>query len=244
VRRLVRHGRRLELEVAYTRTDPVDPAACWRPVVQAPVDLPVGPAQLAVTWRAVEAVPDGTARDVPPLVQTFGGVVGEGLAASEAVRVGDVEFQAVIEANCIVLPLGSRMQSVGLRITNRGDKDLLFSWPDSRSWRITVRSPDGKAVERAVSGPPRLGQPVQVAAGRSRTVFACGWETPAVSADGRSLRWDGAPQAQRSWSFDGRGAAQYRLSLETETAPPKVDTGPSWVGRVKTPEVEFAFIKP
>jgi hypothetical protein len=244
VRRLVRRGQRLEMEVVYTRTDPVDRDASWRPVVQVPLDLPVGPARLAVAWRQVEAVPDGKARPVPSLAQTVECRVVDRLATSRAVRVGDVEFQAVVEARCVVLSLGYRMQPVGLRITNRGKKDLLFSWPDNGAWRITVRSPDGKTVRRGVSGPPRFGPPVLVAAGRSRTVFTFGWETPVVSTDCKSFRWEGAPPAQRDWSFDRRGAAKYRLSLEMETGPSTaVGADPSWIGKVKTAEVEFQFVE-
>jgi hypothetical protein len=242
VRRLVRRGQRLEMEVVYTRTDPVDRDASWRPVVQVPLDLPVGPYRLAVSWRAVEAVPNGKARPAPPLVQTVDCLVVDRLATSRAVRVGDVEFQAVVEARCVVDSLSYRMQSVGLRITNRGKKDLLFSWPDNGAWRITVRSPDGKMVQRGVSGPMRF-RPVLVAAGKSRTVFAYGWETPVVSTDGKSFRWLGAPPDQRDWSFDRRGAAKYRLSLEMETGPSTVGTDPSWIGKVKTAEVEFKFVE-
>ena len=71
IKRLVRRGDAIELEIVHTKADVVDRNVPWRPLVEAPLTLPEGNYTVTVTWRAVESVPDGEARpDVEPLVLT------------------------------------------------------------------------------------------------------------------------------------------------------------------------------
>lgn len=68
-RRLVRRGAQVELEVVHTAVR-LQGARLrrnirWRPMVQAPLDLPPGRYRLRVTWRALAMLPNGRPLKAP-----------------------------------------------------------------------------------------------------------------------------------------------------------------------------------
>ena len=75
LRRLVRHENQIELEVIHSSIASqgvkLRRNIRWRPMVQVPLELPVGHYQLMVIWRALETVPEGRALDVPPILQSY-----------------------------------------------------------------------------------------------------------------------------------------------------------------------------
>lgn len=71
IKRLVRRGDAIELEIVHTKADAVDRNVPWRPLVEVPLTLPEGKYTVTVTWRAVKSIPDGEARpDREPVVLT------------------------------------------------------------------------------------------------------------------------------------------------------------------------------
>jgi hypothetical protein len=70
--RLNRRDDRLDLEIRHTSVRasgvPLRRNIRWRPLVQVPLELPPGNYRVTITWRAVAALPDGEALDVPAVV--------------------------------------------------------------------------------------------------------------------------------------------------------------------------------
>jgi len=73
-RRLTRRGGKLDLTIVHTAVRrqgaKLRRNIRWRPMVQVPLDLPAGAYTLEVTWRAVDAVPDGKPLEAPALAHT------------------------------------------------------------------------------------------------------------------------------------------------------------------------------
>jgi len=74
LRRLVRRGTELELEVVHTAVRAQGAQLRrnirWRPMVQVPLKLPSGRYELKVTWRALAALPDGKPLETPRLTRS------------------------------------------------------------------------------------------------------------------------------------------------------------------------------
>jgi RNA polymerase sigma factor (sigma-70 family) len=162
----------------------------------------------------------------------------EGYAASKAVRVGEVEFQAVAQKKRLVTEPGIvRSIDLGVRFTNRGDKPLTFSLLDTI--RPTLKTADGKAL-KVDGGRDTTGRhvPIVVAAGKSETVR---WRARLESRDdGKSfcLAWtDGTGM---SWYFDDVRSGKYLLSFEYDHS--KNDK--FWTGKATTNDVEFEVVVP
>jgi uncharacterized protein (TIGR03067 family) len=67
-------------------------------------------------------------------------------AISQAIRVADVEFQVVSDAKCQTPPPGKQQfVDLGLRLTNRGEKTLLFNLFDTL--KLGLKSADGTPIE-------------------------------------------------------------------------------------------------
>jgi RNA polymerase sigma-70 factor (ECF subfamily) len=249
VRRLVRRGGQLDLEVVHTRTTRIDRNVACRLLVQVPLDLPPGSYKLVVTWREVESITAGKPAAVPPLVETFDFEVVERLAASKAVRSGAVEFQTVVDARCPVPAAGgSSPIDIGLRLTNRGGKELVFDLFDTIT--MNLKSADGKLLERDGGRNVTLPcPPLGLGAGRSATVFRSGrieWQK-----DGKALVLTGPDGAGGVWLFRGLGPGKYLLSIQYENTEARERIAPEvirgrtvWKGQAQTEPVEFAIVPP
>jgi RNA polymerase sigma-70 factor (ECF subfamily) len=252
VRSLVRLGGLLELEIAYARSQTKIKSVSWRPLVQVPVDLPPGSYKLLVTWREVASVPAGKLIKLAaalPLVETFDFEVVERLAFSKPVRSGAVEFQAVVDVRCPVPAAGgSSLIDVGLRLTNRDDKELVFDLFDTIT--MDLKSADGKLFQRDGGRNGTLPcPPLRLGAGRSATVFRSGrleWQK-----DGKPLVLTGPDGAGGIWLFRGLGPGKYLLSIRYENTAARERMAPEatkgrtvWKGQVQTESVEFAIVPP
>jgi RNA polymerase sigma factor (sigma-70 family) len=172
-----------------------------------------------------------------------------GLKESKAVRAAEMDFQAVAEAKATAPAAGGRQPfDVGLRLTNAGEKPLLFNLYDTV--RPVLKTADGKAIassgvrKRTALPPPRL-----VKAGQTETVTWAARLEP--SEDGKSLRLAWADDTAMSWIFDGLAPGKYQLSFECDNAEEglkkflevrPVTPGPGqsfWLGKATTEAVEF-----
>lgn len=74
LRRLVREGDQITLEVAHTAVGttgaPLRRNISWRPMVQVPLDLPAGRYEMKVVWQPVSAIPDGKNLPIPRVTQS------------------------------------------------------------------------------------------------------------------------------------------------------------------------------
>jgi hypothetical protein len=243
---LVRRPGRLELEVAHTQTTTIDRNMAWRPLIQVPADLPPGSYTLVVTWRAVEALPAGKPIGAP-VVGTFDFDIVKGLAFSKPVRAGAVEFEAVVDPRCPVPAKGAfNRLNVGLRFTNRGDKEVVLNLFDTIC--MNLKSAEGKVfqVEGGRNGTLPAQPPQRLRPGQSGTVFRTGrieWQ-----ADGKALVLAGPDGAGGVWLFRGLGPGKYLLSIKytnPETPPGGGNPArPYWTGEAETEPVEFEITAP
>src|SRR5262249_29967134 len=133
---------------------------------------------------------------------------------SNATRVADVDFQVVCDAKCQIPP-ADRKQFVdlGLRLTNRGEKTLLFNLFDTL--KLGLKTANGTPIKyeyrRLRTAVPR---PVVLGKGETKTVYINAqlrWrgETPA-------LQLGGTDPTSGFWHFDKLAAGKYLLHVEYE----------------------------
>jgi hypothetical protein len=178
-----------------------------------------------------------------------------GLKESKAVRGNGADFQAVTEPALGAPPPGGRRTvTVGLAVTNRGEKTLLFSLFDTI--RPALKSADGQAVELIPL--PRKGTsallPIRVGPGETGAV----WFRPRLEwqPGGKMLRLTAQDGTGGGWRFDGLVPGKYLLRFEyenTEAAlnrflsfrPVHVEEGQAfWTGKVATDDVGFEIVAP
>lgn len=154
-------------------------------------------------------------------------------AYSKPVRVGDVDFEVVAgtvwRRPAEVYGIGGG--NIGLRISNRSDKDFTFDLADAL--RVSLKSADGAEL---VSGPvPRrfLAKPLKVAAGKSETVTL-----PTALSHTRigyvCLGLDSG--AGWYWLTQDVLPGKYRLSLSFEN---KQKGNDAWLGKMQTETLEI-----
>jgi uncharacterized protein (TIGR03067 family) len=175
------------------------------------------------------------------------------LAESKAVRVNGVDFQAVVQKQMATpAPGGALAVDLGLRITNRGKKPLLFNLFDTI--RPTLKSPQGKAFKNSgVRKRTAYPAPILLPAGASKTFFWRGrLECP---QGGGALRLVWADGTGMTFIFEGLGPGKYSLSFECENTrqalasflkvrPVKLEKGQSfWIGKATTREVAFKIVQ-
>jgi RNA polymerase sigma factor (sigma-70 family) len=161
----------------------------------------------------------------------------EDLVKSEPVRAGGVDFQAVVQGKVTApAPGGTEAVDLGLRITNRGAKPLVFSL--FFTVQPVLRSADGKMFGRGRRS-HQVYHRVQVDRGESKTFYRRArleWRKDGtlrlVTVDGVGLVW---------W-FDGVRPGKYWLSYKYENATPKERGQPLWVGSVTTREAAFEIL--
>src|SRR5262249_26646385 len=141
-------------------------------------------------------------------------VKGPEQVLSDAVRVADVDFQVICDAKCWIPPQDKKQfVDLGLRLTNRGEKTLLFNLYDTL--KLGLKTADGTPIKyewmRLRTAIPR---PIVLGKGETRTVY--------IDAQ---LRWRGeAPVLQLGgtdptggfWHFDKLAAGKYLLHVEYE----------------------------
>jgi RNA polymerase sigma factor (sigma-70 family) len=160
----------------------------------------------------------------------------EEYAASKAVRVGDVEFQAMAQNKRLVAEPGiERAIDLGLRITNRGDKPLTFNLFDAI--RPVLKSADGKSIP--ADGGRNATKPVApllIAPGMSETVrWRARLEWP---KDQKLPRLSWSDGTGLLWYFDGVGPGRYLLRFEYENTKGEK----FWTGKATTNDVEFEIV--
>jgi RNA polymerase sigma factor (sigma-70 family) len=164
--------------------------------------------------------------------------VPEGYAASKAVRVGDVELQAVAQKKRLVAEPGSEGSiDLGVRFTNRGDRPLTFSLFDTI--RPALKTAAGKALQvgGGRNGTRRV-EPITVAPGKSEMVR---WRARLeLVKGGKSFRLGWTDGTGMLWYFDGVRPGRYLLRFEHDH--PRNDR--FWTGKATTNDVELEIITP
>jgi hypothetical protein len=173
---------------------------------------------------------------------------------SNAVRVADVDFQVVCDVKCQI-PSQDRKEFVnlGFRLTNRGEKTLLFNLYDTV--KLGLKTADGTPIKY---------EWVRLRTAIPRAVVLCKGETRTVSIEAQ-LRWRGeTPVLQLGgtdptggfWHFDKLAAGKYLLHVEYENtektqadfikfAKFQPEAGQVfWVDRATTADVAFEVIAP
>jgi len=122
--------------------------------------------------------------------------------------------------------------TIGLRITNRGDKELTFHLSDAL--KVSLKSADGKELVHA--GVPKMflaDKPVRVPAGKSETVtLPTHLSHTRISAVCLGFK----PGSGYYWLTHDLPPGKYRLSLHYENQ--QKDNG-CWLGKVQTDTVEI-----
>ena len=177
-------------------------------------------------------------------------------AESKAVRVNDVDFQAVIDAACRIPATGAKEPvSLGLRVSNRGEKTLLLNLFDTL--RIGLEAADGTVIRYQsrrlrTTWPP----PIVLGKGETKTIKLDAWLE--WTKNGAVLSLAGTDKTGGFWRFDGLAAGKYRFHCEYENdrqrlerflrggAKPFVpEKGQEfWFGAARTPAAEFEIIPP
>jgi RNA polymerase sigma factor (sigma-70 family) len=172
-------------------------------------------------------------RDLTALVKT------DGKARSEPVRVNGVDFEVVTDARWLVpVPGKSTQIALGLRVTNRTDRELTFNLSDT--FTLDVRNANGKALGYDYSrwGSRRVPQ-LRLAAGRSDTVSWPGqlqWRE-----DGETLQLTGMDPSGGTWIIAGvrPGTCAVRWRYQTTERPNDL-----WVGKVETKAARVEVVAP
>jgi hypothetical protein len=254
VRRLSRHGPRIDLEVAHAPY-PAFPGEMpagpnWRPLLLAPLLLPAGSYELTVTWWAFATplpatrLEDGKPVDQPPLKCEYRFLVPEGVVESPVLRCGGADFQALADGRWRA-PLLDRRRAVhlGLRVTNRGDKARIFDPRGLGLFAENLRGADHK--------PPPYGggtdhtirsKPVLVAPGHSH-LFLVRAALDSPSPDG-PLRLSGTIGAGDTvWNYQGLTPGRYELTLDYGVSPqPLRGEDAYWTGRVRSGTVTAEIV--
>jgi RNA polymerase sigma factor (sigma-70 family) len=177
-------------------------------------------------------------------------------AESKAVRVNDVDFQAVIDGVCHIPAAGAKEPvSLGVRVSNRGEKTLLFNLFDTL--RLGLETADGTMIRYEwrrfrTSWPP----PIVLGKGETKTIKLGAWLE--CTKEGAVLSLAGTDQTAGFWHFDGLAAGKYRLHCEYENdrdrlqrflrgggKPFQPEKGQEfWFGAAVTPAVEFEILAP
>ena len=162
----------------------------------------------------------------------------EGYAESKGVRVGDVEFQAVVQKKRLVAEPGiQRSIDLGVRFTNRGDRPLTFSLFDTI--RPALKTTDGMAL-RVDGGrnATRRVEPRVVEPGKSEMVR---WRARLESLpDGKSFRLGWTDGTGMLWYFDGVRPGKFLLRFEYDHS--KNDK--FWTGKATMNDVEIEVVAP
>jgi hypothetical protein len=246
VRGLARSGKRVELQVAYAHTQlgtvERPKAEDWRPLLLVPLILPGGAYELRVTWRKY-ATPSPTTRledgkpvDQPPLVYEYRFKVPEGVAESPVVRAGKADFQTLAEGQC---RMGQdtewRNVHLGLRVTNRGDKALLFDPRGLGLFAESLKTADGRLLRYGGGNDGTIvARPLSLPPGKSHLFIVRAlleW-----GRGGEALRLSGsAGSGDFYWYYQGLTFGKYDLTFEYAVIPqPLRPPETYWTGRVRS----------
>jgi RNA polymerase sigma factor (sigma-70 family) len=166
----------------------------------------------------------------------------EDLAKSAAVTVDGVEFQAVVDPTCVIPPPGGRRTvRVGVRYTNRGDRQVLLHL--GNLFFPSVQAADGRSLVLTY-GRKRTSIPgvLVLEPGRSETLLLNG--VLSREPDGSGLQLGGSDPSAAFWSVRGLAPGKYRLSVRYENKQPTDGGGRScWMGDVTTEEVGFEIVE-
>jgi hypothetical protein len=254
VRGLSRSGRRIDLQVAYAHSQvgraelPKDEG--WRPLLLVPLLLPEGSYELRATWwKYVTPSPatrleDGKPLDQEPQVYAYRFKVPQGLAESSAVRAAGADFQALAECPCRMTPdIEARYLHLGLRVTNRGEKPLLFDPAGMGLYADNLKTTDGRLL-RYGGGSDHLmvARPLSVPPGKShlfvvRALLEWG-------RTGESMRLSGlVGSGDFFWYYQGLTHGTYHLTFEYGVVPQALRPPETyWTGRVRSSPVEIELI--
>jgi RNA polymerase sigma factor (sigma-70 family) len=173
------------------------------------------------------------------------------LAASKAVQVDDIEFQAVVEPRRPgpAAPGGQQAIDFGLRITNPTKKPFLF---DLNTVGPILESADGKAFELACGARETLfAAPMLLEPGTGQTVL---WRALIQWPQGaQTLRLGYIDGTSFAGHFDGLRPGKYRLRFRYETTRESAERlskaigntpkGLSiWIGKATTEAVAFEIV--
>lgn len=254
-RQLTCRGKRIEVEVAHTagvppRTEQKIKEEPWRPMVVIPLLLRAGSYQLKVTWRAMDNIREGKPLPGDPLVQTCSFAAPEGVVESAALRVHGVDFQTLVDTRRSVPKEGHRCNlHLGLRVTNRGDKELLFEPAAVHLMLDSLRTAKGCSLRYGGGRDGTMvSKPVPIAPGRSRIFVVrgeLGWFKDRQiqggwHKGGTGLFLSGViGSGDTFWYYDGLTAGKYRLCLDYHVSDRPASF---WTGRVRTQDAEFEIV--
>jgi RNA polymerase sigma factor (sigma-70 family) len=166
------------------------------------------------------------------------------MAESLAVRVNGADFQALVQKKMTApAPGGALAVDLGLRITNRGKKALLFSVQDT--FRVVLRSALGQVVQGKLfgsDGARRPNPPVRVEPGKAETIApptSLLW-----SKESNSLLLCTTGSDGNEWRFAGLQPGKYVVSFEYANAKRQDGERPLWVGKGTTREGAFEIVSP
>lgn len=254
-RHLTCRGKRIEVEIAHTagvppRKEQKIKEEPWRPLVVIPLLLRAGSYQLKVTWRAMDKIREGKPLPGDPLVQTCTFAAPEGMVESPALRVNGVDFQTLVDSRRSVPKEGHRCNlHLGLRVTNRGNKELLFEPGGVHLMLGSLRTTKGCSFRCGVScDGTMVSKPVPIPPGTSCIFMVrgeLGWFKDRQIRGGwyeggTGLFLSGViGRGDIFWYYDGLTAGKYRLCLDYHV----LDRPASfWTGRVRTQDAEFEIV--
>lgn len=254
VRHLTRRGRRIDLQIAHAPYPglPGDrpEGSIWRPLLLVPLLLPEGSYELTATWQAFATPPpttrleDGKPLDQPPQTFAYRFRVPDGPAESPVLRAGEADFQTLADGQWRVPPPERRRAvHLGLRVTNRGDKGLLF---DPRGLSLSawnLRSADrtmlhfGGGTDHTIAA-----KPVLVPSGHSHLfVVRAGFDLLGPSGP---LRLSGSiGSGDTYWSYQGFVLGRYDLTFDYGASPQPLRRDEAyWTGRVASGAVRVEVV--
>ncbi len=255
VRHMVRHGQRIELEIVHApypiQSEEAPIGENWRPLVVVPLLLPAGTYELKTTWRSFERPPptvrleESKPLDQPPVEYLYTFKMVHGMGESPVVRAAGADFQALADSPCrIPSPVERFSAHLGLRITNRGDKDLLFDPRGVGLFHENMKTVDGRPLRYGGgSDGTFITRPVPVGARKSH-LFLIRGQTEWVRSS-EPMRLSGFIGAGDSfWSYQGIPPGKYHLTFDYAVGPQPLRPAETyWTGRVRSGAVTIEFVQ-
>jgi RNA polymerase sigma factor (sigma-70 family) len=198
------------------------------------------PMEVPGTYRLRFRLGGAASNELTVMVLGKGGAAG--MAESQPVRVGGVDFQAVVEDTVPApAPGEGRPVRLGLRLTNRGGQKIVLGLFDTVREELT--SAGGKPFACGAGRRETLpAGPLSLEPGESRTVLRDArleW-----GQDGKSLRLTGSDGSGGRWWFDGLEPRKYRLRFRYENAKAQDEGRACWVGKATTDAAAFEIVPP
>lgn len=247
VKKLIRQGNRLRLEVIHTRSRPAGTPllekGSYRPLMSVPVDLEAGKYQLTATWQAVTALTDSKLNDMPSATYEYAFVIVDNLVVSPSVSLEGLDFETLTAKAEVRIPASGQQKAVnvGLRVHNRTNKEVTLS-TELEDVVPQLWAPDGKRLassrwQRML----RVHSPVPVPPHRRITY----WQHALLSwsADGKTMELRSDSDSW-GWRYAGLMPGKYAVSFEYTNDRQIFDDRPCWMGKVQTRPVSLTLVAP